>query len=262
MATYPNGVYAPVSKAAGNTIQASFFNDPEAEITAVEDALKNGIAHPVTINGALTVSTGGVTVSTGSVNIGGPSSLATLSVSGGSTFAGPVTFSSGVTFAGAFTFSSGLSVSTGVIRQNSLPCWILRSSAMFVTNDTVGVGIQFTGQDSLTGDIGHSTAVNSSRVTINTTGVYQIEYQQRTDFPAGGTPWVTLYLNDTTALVRSRLASNPNNLTDVTLAFTTKIRIGSTGFLTVRFASQNGNSTAGSTSTAQDNCFFSGHFVG
>ncbi len=39
MASFPSSVYAPASKSAGQTIQASFFNDPDAEITAIETAL-------------------------------------------------------------------------------------------------------------------------------------------------------------------------------------------------------------------------------
>jgi hypothetical protein len=46
VANYPASVYAPAAKAAGNTIQASWFNDPDGEIAAVEDALING---PITL---------------------------------------------------------------------------------------------------------------------------------------------------------------------------------------------------------------------
>lgn len=39
MANFPTSVYTPASKSAGNTITASFFNDPDAELTAIETAL-------------------------------------------------------------------------------------------------------------------------------------------------------------------------------------------------------------------------------
>ena len=79
MATYPSGVYTPATKSNGQTIQAAWFNDPDGEIAAVENALLNGIAHAVTITtGGLTVSSGGLVVSTGGASISGPSSLAAL----------------------------------------------------------------------------------------------------------------------------------------------------------------------------------------
>lgn len=46
MASYPSTPYAPASKSGGQTIQASFFNDPDAELTALEMALlTSGLAH-------------------------------------------------------------------------------------------------------------------------------------------------------------------------------------------------------------------------
>lgn len=104
MASYPTSIFSPAAKNTGDTIQASHVGNLDAEVTAIETGLETGLQH------TLTVSTGGLTVSTGSVNIGGPSSLATLSVTGGSTFAGPVVCSSGVTIS-----SGGLTISTGVL---------------------------------------------------------------------------------------------------------------------------------------------------
>ena len=247
MATYPSGVYAPVSKSAGQTIQASFFNDPEAEITAVEDALRNGITHAVSIAGALTVSTGGLTVSTGSVNLGGPSSLATLQVNGGSTLttlhvtssatlAGGVTLSGGSTFSGPATFSTTVtfayppnnivpSVSVGMAANLNLsslaevsPDWLTE------TWDNVGA---------------HSTAVNSSRITfVDSTGLYDVGFSGCFGTANGVSPIVRarIRVNDTSAGPMAT-ASAPSTASLIGLTCAGRIRVTSTSdYATVRLA--------------------------
>ena len=64
MANFPTSVYSPASKSAGQTITAAFFNDPDGEITAIEDGYLNGVAR---LNSS-------------------HSTVAALSVTGGSTF--------------------------------------------------------------------------------------------------------------------------------------------------------------------------------
>ncbi len=155
MATYPSGVYSPASKSNGQTIAASFFNDPDGEITAVENALLNGIAHAVTFSSGVTVSSGGLTVSTGNVTLG-----QNLQVAGNSTFAGTVKFSSAVTFVVAPTLpppdavrlelAAALEIAAGTTTAVS---WTVQN---FVTNSSM-----------------HSTAVNPSQVAFQSTGVYQ-----------------------------------------------------------------------------------------
>jgi hypothetical protein len=178
VATYPTGIYAPASKSNGQTIQASFFNDPEAEITAIEDALKNGIAHAVTVNGALTVSTGGVTVSTGSVNIAGPSSLATLQVNGGSTLTAlrvtsTVTFDSSVTFSGNVNVSGVLTVGTLAL---SVPSVRVSLSGDAATSSATEMSPTWDVQDWSIGGM-HSTTTNSSRLTFaHSTGLYAVGF--------------------------------------------------------------------------------------
>jgi hypothetical protein len=186
VATYPTGVYAPASKSAGQTIQASFFNDPDAEITAVEDALKNGIPHNVSITGTLavagatTISTGGLTVSTGSVNVGGPSSLTTLQVTGGSTFAGRVVCSSGVTVAGGSTFTGPVVFSTTVtfatLPNIVTPSVFLQLSANVALSTSAEVCPNWDVQ--VWNNAGmHSTSVNSSRITFaDSTGLYEVGF--------------------------------------------------------------------------------------
>lgn len=128
MATYPGGVKTFTAKQDGiDYPQASHINDLQAEVTAVEDALINGISHAVTLEAGLTVSTGpvvvgqslsvaggstlaGAVVISSGLSVAGGSTLASLDVAGNSTFHGPVTFSSGVTFAQALTLNGTLDV--------------------------------------------------------------------------------------------------------------------------------------------------------
>lgn len=201
MATYPSAVWAPGSaKAAGQTVQASWFNDPDAEIVAVEDALKNGIAH------AVTISTGGLTVSTGSVNIGGPSSLATLNVTGGSTLAS-VTVSGGSTLgtlqAGNSTIGGNLTV-TGTLTASNLEVvnprakLTLSSAASTIAHDTwTGLSWDVETYDSTAM---HSTAANSSRLLLTSSGIWLVGAQVE---------W-TITSNPSTMLSRVRIIANDN----------------------------------------------------
>lgn len=97
MANFPTTVYAPASVSVGQTITAALFNDPYAEITAIEDGLRNGTA-PINSSN---------------------STFANLTVSGRSTFAGAVSFGAGiastVSFASSVTFSGGVTMS-GVVQ--------------------------------------------------------------------------------------------------------------------------------------------------
>lgn len=208
MATYPTGVYAPASKSAGQTIQASFFNDPDAEITAVEDALKNGIPHAVTIAGALTVSTGGVTVSTGSVNIAGPSSLATLQVNGGSTFVGTVAMSSNLVVAGHSTIAGDLNVGGNITAGGVAIVGRAPSAKLSLQNNmTVGtgawLGVAWTAEEYDSTGL-HSTAANSSRLLITSSGLWLVGGQ--VDWAFGSNPstnqaGLKILANDNEAIV-------------------------------------------------------------
>lgn len=260
MATYPSGVYAPISKAAGNTIQASFFNDPEAEITAVEDGLKNGLQHP------LTVAVGGVTqsASTGSNNFAGASTFATLSVSGGSTFGGAVVFTVAPSFASGVILSSGATVSTGVIRQDALPCWDVFHSTFVAYGANSTAGAVFDTQNFVRGSVSHSTASNSSRVQVNTTGIYHVS--ARAYASAAGTAQLTgrIVLNDVTTLLETVTPVMPqtNNSSQTTLMVHGLIRVASSGYLTFQIASENAAASTVGSSAAGRALRFQGYFVG
>lgn len=201
MATYPTGIYAPTpTKATGQTIQASWFNDPDAEITAIETALKNGIDH------AVIISTGGLTVSTGSVNIGGPSSLATLNVTGGSTLARlTVTGAStlGTLQAGNSTIGGNLTV-TGTLTAANIEVvnprakLTLSSAASSIVHDTLtGLSWDVEVYDSTAM---HSTVSNSSRLVLTSSGVWLVGAQIE---------W-TVTTNPSTLLTRVQIVANDN----------------------------------------------------
>lgn len=248
MATYPTGVFAPTSKNAGDTIQPSHINDVQAEITAVEDALKNGIAHGLTIGGATTISTGGLTVSTGSVNITAPSSLATLNVTGGSTLASlhvasTASFDSSVTVA-SMTVTGALTV--GTLTQ-SIPSVRLSLAADLQFTSGTELSPNWTVQEWTVGGM-HSTTTNSSRITFaHSTGLYVVGAVCAT--PIVGTDGVTrrlrLRFNDTSPLgavnesgVSSLAAIDALSVTDTVRATST------TDYVTVRYLC---NEAAGST---------------
>jgi hypothetical protein len=260
MASYPIGIYAPSPVSNGQVIDAGRDNAQDAEITAIQTGLKNGLAH------AVTISTGGLTVSTGSVNIGGPSSLTTLQVNGGSTFTGPATFNGGInvtSFGAVVTLSSGAIVSTGIIRQNSLPMWNVSNSSLVAVAGNSTVGITFNSQDFVRGDIGHSTSANSSRVTINTTGVYHIDARGLVRTESNPVPRLMVVLNDTLPplLSATGLVMSVNSSAYM-IAVHGDVRVESTGYLTVQYVSgNNANSTIGSTA-AFDALRFMGHFLG
>lgn len=123
MANYPTGIFAPAAKNTGDVIQAAHVTDLEAEVIAIENALLNGVPHPVTLSSGLQVSTG-ATVLGGTLSVAGASTvaaltagastLASLDVAGNSTFHGPVTFSSAVTFGQAMSLANALHVGSSL----------------------------------------------------------------------------------------------------------------------------------------------------
>jgi hypothetical protein len=125
LANFPDSIYSPAAKSAGQTITAAFFNDPDGEITAIEQGFRNGTA-PLNSSG---------------------STVASLSVLGASTFASrPVTPPPPAVRVGI--------TSTAVITASTAVNWVKQD---YATNSSL-----------------HSTATNSSRLTPDSTGVWQI----------------------------------------------------------------------------------------
>lgn len=266
---YPNATYSPSPKTNGQTIQAAWFNDPDNEIVAIEDGLRTGLQH------GLTVAVAGITqsASTGSNNFAGPSSMATLQVNGASTFAGNVVFTGtvtlpGLTFSDPATFSSGAIISTGVIRQNSLPMFNVWSSATTArAGGSSAAGVNFNSQDYVRGSIEHSTGVSSSQVHIGTTGVYSIAFHGSVASAANDSPTalLTLWLNDATALLQAMVSPIPSTgpIDPMTISARQDVRIASSGYLTlVATASSGAGTLTFGSPSALTGLRLMGHFIG
>lgn len=137
---YPTSIFAPTTKATGDTIQAAHINDAQTEIVQIETALING---PITIGGA-------------------------------STFA-----------------------QSPVLPR--WPCCKVTNSAnqQMPSGSFLGLNWDTESYDSAAM---HSTASNSSRVLLNSSGVWAITAQ--IDWVGNATPnrFARIFLNDTTAL--------------------------------------------------------------
>lgn len=157
MANFPASVYAPAVKAAGQTIAAAFFNDPDGEITAIEDGYLNGTARLNSSN----------------------STVANLSVTGGSTFAS-------LSIAGGFQSSNSTVIALQVSSNSTFairPTMPPPDAALVFLNSTGAVGssalstLSFLSQAFVTNSSLHSTTTNPDRLTPQSTGIYAITAQ-------------------------------------------------------------------------------------
>lgn len=255
--SYPTSITSFTTKQDGvDYPQVAHINGLQTEVTAIESGLLSGLQHP------LTISIGGITqsASTGGNTLAGPSTLASLHVTGGSTFAGPVTFAAG--FADPVTFSSGAVISTGVVRQNSLPSWNVSVSTYVAVGAGSSVGLAFDTQDVVRGNIAHSTGVNSSRIAITSTGLYALQYHGRYQTDGAGSTAVVIHIrqNDATNLLTYLKGAASTGY--FTADFGGLVRIADACYLTVVAVSPGaGGSTHGSSATSEA-ARFTGHFLG
>jgi hypothetical protein len=236
MATYPTGTYAPVAKATGNVIQASFFNDPESEIIAVENALLNGLAHPVSLT-----STNGLTVG-GKLSVGGPSTLTTLQA-GASTLttlqAGASTLTS-LQVTGNSTFDGTVTI-TGSFLPTMPVCVLTHSTLIGVAN---GVATRLNWDTETVDAAGmHSTSVNSSRITFAaSTGWYQVTLSVPWSANSSGAHLLRIRYNDTSGVLQGLTFLADVGTQDGYLSGL--VRAASTADFIVAEVSQFGGSTA------------------
>lgn len=212
MATYPTAVKTFTTKAdgAGNKIQAEHVNSLQDEITAIEDGILNGTA-PINSSritapsaqitnctiSSLTVTTlnlsGGSlgNISGNNLSISSGSTLVTLNVTGGSTLA-----------------SLNVTTATDAARvTNSAAIQIPNGAATALTFDT---------QRWATSGM-HSTTTNSSRVTVLSTGLYDVTAQVELSSGVLGQRDLRIVLNDATVIGRqSVFSSSPVVLTAAT----------------------------------------------
>jgi len=248
MATYPSGTYAPATKSAGQTIAAGFFNDPDNEIIAVEDALLNGFAH------GLTVLTGGLSISTGNVVFG-----QNLSVAGGSTLRNGLVVSSGTTelagtldvagnstFHGAVTFSSG--VTFGGLVLPTVPAVLVTSDTNQNVNNLTWTGLSWNTE--VIDNAGmHSTSANSSRITFAaSTGLYRVSVSLSWLAGSSGAQVMRVMVNDSSG-VAAQTGYSPS-AADLPFSLSALVRAASTSdYCTVQVLQASGSTKSIAPST-------------
>jgi hypothetical protein len=180
---YPSGAQSFTSKNAGDTIQPSHINDLQTEVTAIENALITG---PITLPA---------------------STLASLSVTGGSTFASDIKAASTAVSLGSVgtplkdVYCSSLYVGGSPVVSFVPAASKMRHSVNQEATNVTWVGVNW---DTEVYDSPgfHSTSVNSSRITLTSTGVYSIGALINLNCgTAGGVRRVRLVVNDSTTII-------------------------------------------------------------
>lgn len=201
MPSYPSAIFNPPARSNGQTIDASHVGNLQDEVVAVETALKNGIAHNVTI------STGGLTVSTGPVIMGGNLSVAKDSTLAGLNVTSTATFASSVTFAGNVEITGALLVGGSPVG----PAPVVRlshSADQAIPNGTfLGLNWDTEVRDSTNQ---HSTASNSSRLNLTSSGAWMIGANVPWAAGAATDNRVRLVLNDATPIAGTVDAAQSN----------------------------------------------------
>ena len=202
MASYPTTNKTFASRSNGSIIDASHVNDLQDEVAAIEDGILNGTAR---------LNSSGSTVATLSV-AGGSTLAGTLQVTGGSTFTGAVKFNGGITstvsFTSSVTFDAGVTITgtlTGSI--NTPPTVRVRSSAntSLSTSGEKWVGLSWDIEDYDSTGM-HSTATNSSRLTFaGSTGIYHVGAAIHLGLDNQIETRVRLVLNDSTTFLANSL---------------------------------------------------------
>jgi hypothetical protein len=141
MASFPNSIFSPATRSAGQVIASAHMNDVQGELVAIEDGLRNGTAPLNSSN----------------------STFNTVTVS--SLFSAPAQPRCAVVSTASSTFTS-----------------------------TAYVGFNFTSQDYNIGGM-HSTASNSSAVTIASSGTYFLNARAQKSAGGSTTGVVTITVN-------------------------------------------------------------------
>ena len=202
MASFPTTNITFASRSAGQTIASAHVNSLQEEVAAIEDGYLNGTAR---LNA-------------------GASTLASLSVTGGSTFGGAMTFSTGLTIsAGGLTVSTGntslgenLSVAgnstiggslvcSSVVTAAAQPRVIVRTSNTLTTSNE-STAVSFIIQDTTVGGM-HSTSSSPQNVTVPHTGLYLISATTWYAQPAGNGERILRVKQNSTTIARASFES-------------------------------------------------------
>ena len=164
---YPTGVFNPATRSNGQTIDAGHVNDLQTEVTAIETALLGTIGH--------------------SMNVSGASTLTTLSVSGGSTFAvRPVMPPPALV---KVTVASSVTIASSAL---STIAWTVQA---IVTNSSL-----------------HESTTNPTRLTPDSTGVWEVVAQLGTNSPSSGMRAVKIQDSSGSQYAATRITNSTQNL--------------------------------------------------
>lgn len=189
MANYPGANPSFTTKQDGvDYPQAAHINTIQDEVVAIGTALRSGLDH------ALTVNTGGVTVSAGGLRVTGASTLATVQA-GNSTIAGDLVVSGTLTVGGTAITGGrldGAKVTNTAFQEIANSAW---------------VGLSWNNEVHDTNNL-HSTSANSSRLLLNSSGLWMIGAQVTWISPSSGGEFQgRIVLSDTSIL--TGFASQP-----------------------------------------------------
>lgn len=218
MPSFPDSVWAPSAKSAGQTIQPAHVNDAQDEIVAIEGGYRNGTA-PLNSSGSTLVT----------LSVTGGSTLASLDVNGNSTFASSITFgslpyvmpSSGGSTGQALTIVS-TSGSTMTLEWRasaaSGPDAAHLTIAAAVEVPASTLNMSWTEQTFLTNSSMHSTATNADRVTPQSTGVYMAVFKTWWEGPSTYTK-TTIFDSSGTAVADAEHRNPAGSVSQVVTGF-------------------------------------------
>jgi hypothetical protein len=239
MASFPAAVKTFATRSPGQTIGSAHMNDVQDEINAIEDGYLNGTAR---------LNAGNSTLANLSVT-GGTTLAATLSVGGASTFVGNVTMNGSLTVTGTFTANTAIpNVRVSNSAAQGFSSGILSYQGLSWDTETYDANGM------------HSTAANSSRlVCAQSSGTYHIGGFANFPTNAGsqGQMILRLMVNDATVIAEQASYWPSGGGGAVQVCIGTDYRATSTADYFTMLATVSGNSTWSVSSNA---CFFA-HYV-
>lgn len=246
MADFPTSKHTFTPFANGATSDAAQVTDIYTEVEAIEDGYLNGTARLNSSN----------------------STAANLSVTGGSTVAGlhvgsTASFDSSVTFAGNVTITGNVIVNGTLTGTGlSLPqAKVTLDSSVTVANSTSWAGISWNVEITDAANL-HSTASNSSRVNLTSSGawLFGVQIRWQDDTPSTCLIASRVMLNDTNVLACERHYINDGSTAALSQAFSgVHYATSTTDYLVV--ASQRvGAGTIGLSSGTSTNEYGQTHF--
>ena len=226
-ASYPTTVKTFTTRSAGQTIQPSHINDLQDEITAIEAGLVSGAAPLNSSN----------------------STLATLSVIGGSTLA-TLQVSGNSTIAGTLTVTTIISTSLTTVGVTSA----VRVYSSAVTEFTTTSSHTRLKMDIREYDLSSEYDSTTYTFTPKSSGYYSITARYRTPNVGIGAMTLSMWVNDSQVCQGVALLGAGQSLVTPVLSWTGHLSSGAAGSVNLR-------ATAGSTARSDSGVYTSAEFL-